>query len=610
MAAPFVTVRFHAADADADTLHTFQPVRGDSGSPAAPEKEFANDEAAARFYLARLLSTHADRAAHSLVASPGPAILPNLILAQSHRFDTAIPMRGPDGRKAGLTILRFDQIRDGHEVFGANAVVELDPKRQPVSMTAELAPPVAFLGLTKSESLKKEDALDRIAKSTGKPASDLKTVEDARLVYFYDENARRMRLTFFFKGVPAAPADFANLASWREWHGDSLDPPPSLCYPEVDYLVDAHDGEIVLSYSAAHYALDSLTSLKGVDESDVHQEFYGQVSGNSFELVDSLTGTRTYDLDFQEVGGTLASSGLQIPAADLATNYRAAVSACVNARRVYDFFSSVLNRHGVDNKEDTELVSVINCTLHGVNPSPREWRNACWWKGRMWYGQQNDPDRGRYVSFAEHLDVVAHELTHGITESTAKLVYRDLSGALNESFSDIFGIIIKNWYDTGQPLGKDRTPGRDGMHKGWSWEIGSGLGKDGGPLRDMEHPEKTGDPGHMHEYDPKYKQDSGGVHRYSAIHNKAVYHVMTARGDNGKFMFTPREVALLYYLALLNLKPFSDFTDALHALLRAASTFYLGDLAVRQPKLSAIVTAYQKVGIEVVKAEAPVGAKP
>src|SRR4029077_20674676 len=120
--------------------------------------------------------------------------------------------------------------------------------------------------------------------------------------------------------------------------------------------------------------------------------------------------------------------------------------------------------------------------------------------GKMWYGQDAGPD-GKLRSFSRFLDVIAHELTHGVTEHTSNLIYKDQSGALNESFSDILGIIIANWDPT--------NPDRDVST--WTWQLGVGLGDKGGPLRDLSNPKATGDPDHMKDF-LKTRQDSGGVH--------------------------------------------------------------------------------------------------
>ena len=67
----------------------------------------------------------------------------------------------------------------------------------------------------------------------------------------------------------------------------------------------------------------------------------------------------------------------------------------------------------------------------------------------MWYGQTKD-GAGKLRSYARHLDIIAHELAHGLTEFTANLVYLQQSGALNESSSDIFGTIIKTGTEINQ----------------------------------------------------------------------------------------------------------------------------------------------------------------
>src|SRR5262249_7704916 len=100
---------------------------------------------------------------------------------------------------------------------------------------------------------------------------------------------------------------------------------------------------------------------------------------------------------------------------------RAAVSAHVHATRVYDFYKSVLFRDGIDDK-GMDLVSIVNCT-YDQDESPPEWHNAVWHENKMWYGQDLAAT-GTLRSFARFLDVIAHELTHGVTEHTSNLVYQ------------------------------------------------------------------------------------------------------------------------------------------------------------------------------------------
>ena len=180
----------------------------------------------------------------------------------------------------------------------------------------------------------------------------------------------------------------------------------------------------------------------------------------------------------------------------------AAISAHVHAGQVWDFYNSILQRKSVDD-EGMELVSIVNCTSpDDVEPGgdPNEWGNAIWWENRMWYGQMKNK-KGELVSVATYLDIIGHELTHGVTEKSSALIYQGQSGALNESFSDIMGVIIFNWY----------TRGPDSPVSEWTWEIGAGWGGDGLPLRDMSNPGRTGDPAHMKQF-LRTREDSGGVH--------------------------------------------------------------------------------------------------
>ena len=104
----------------------------------------------------------------------------------------------------------------------------------------------------------------------------------------------------------------------------------------------------------------------------------------------------------------------------------AAVDAHANAQKTYDYFKKTFGRNSVDNKGQ-QLISAVH-----VNTN---WNNASWNGRTMSYG---DGDGILYHNFAGGLDVAAHEMAHGVTQHTANLIYRNESGALNESMSDIF----------------------------------------------------------------------------------------------------------------------------------------------------------------------------
>jgi bacillolysin len=227
---------------------------------------------------------------------------------------------------------------------------------------------------------------------------------------------------------------------------------------------------------------------------------------------------------------------------------------------------------------------VVNVT-YGAAPGSRVWRNAVWHNGRMWYGQNAASDG--FVSLSRELDIIAHELTHGVIDHSSQLVYQNESGALNESFCDIVGVIVKNWY--GAPDREDVTT--------WNWEIGSDFRGPGKPLRDLQDPTRTGMPDH---YSNRVTgpADYGGVHTNSNIHNKAAYNVLNATDDVGERVLPVRDAATLYYLSLVRLSPRATFREARQLLCDVAKTYYAGDPALRDRKISVIQSAYAAVGIE------------
>jgi bacillolysin len=367
----------------------------------------------------------------------------------------------------------------------------------------------------------------------------------------------------------------------------------------MDYLVDAHDGEVVYYFSATAM-IDIPVKCSGVDENGTAVEFFGRRSdaGASFELRDPLRDVITYDMKLADLAADppLPGGPVQNTTTDWTSTNKAAVSAHFNTSTVCSFYNGVLFRDGIDDK-GMDLVNLVNC-CHSRYSAPPIWRNASWspQKKRMQYGQVRGPS-GALVSYSRFLDVIAHELTHGVTQTTSGLVYRDQSGALNESFSDIFGIIIKNWDDRHADGGNVST---------WDWELGSGLGPDGLPLRDLRDPTRgrcrlgpgqVGPcPAHMNDY-VRTTDDAGGVHINSNIHNKAAHNVLTARDAGGNRLFTPREVAILYYLCLARLTQLATFSDARNGLISVALSLYAGDATERQAKVDAIERSYAAVGI-------------
>lgn len=171
------------------------------------------------------------------------------------------------------------------------------------------------------------------------------------------------------------------------------------------------------------------------------------------------------------------------------------------------FYHEVLARTSIDD---------AGARLLGTVHYGREYQNAFWNGERMVFG---DGDGEIFGRFTASLDVIGHELTHGVIERTANLTYSGQSGALNESLSDVFGVLVAQY-----------AAGQDAA--GADWLVGADLllpGVDGVALRNLLHPGTAYDdprlgtdpqPDHMDRY-VDTRDDNGGVHYNSGIPNRA-----------------------------------------------------------------------------------------
>jgi Zn-dependent metalloprotease len=556
---------FHAAERPREELESRPEFRGVRSAAAdRVDAGFSSDEGAARHYLGQILDEDERSAMRGIVAPERPEVVPDL------RLESVQELPG-----TGTRLVRFDQTKDSIPVFGGHAVCEVGEDRALVSASGEVA---EVSGVSPIATISQAEALKALAGQLGIDAGSIEDTAPPELQFFIDESAGDWHLVWLFHGVAAAPPDFKP-------RGHGLGRSPRDLHPRFDYLVDAHDGSLVYHYSAVP-VVAAPTYGSGVDEHGSQVSFLGQMDGSEFELRDPLRRVATYDLRFGDIGDPSLGDPVRDDDGNLGEEMKGVVSAHANASAVDDFFRGVLKRNGIDDK-GMELVSVVNCT-YSEHQSPPEWHNAVWWDNRMWYGQASDGDGG-LRSFARFRDVAAHELTHGVTEKTADLVYRDQSGALNESYSDILGIMVKNW--------DFERPEDGGDVSGWDWQLGAGLGRDGRPLRDLSDPARTGDPAHMADY-LHTSSDNGGVHTNSNIHNKAAHNVLTATEADGSRTFTPRDCAYMFYVGLTRLGRLSDFHDSMVAVSDAAASLWRADPPTRDRKVAAVRAAFEEVGIE------------
>jgi len=292
-----------------------------------------------------------------------------------------------------------------------------------------------------------------------------------------------------------------------EWHSRLLIAPTSGRYFHAVenrrddsrwfHWVDAETGSLLNAY-------DGLTHGSGVGVVGDTKDLTGltSFSGGQYQLVSQDGRQRTYDAQNSNspraLPGLLASDGDDLWNAPGTTSpgQPALVDAQFYARVTDNYY---LGRHGFDWLAHYSQGMVSSAHVK------RNYNNAYWNGTQMAYG---DGDGTLFIEFSGDLDVVGHELSHGVTEATSNLIYQNESGALNEAFSDIMGTAIEFYNGSG------------------NWTIGEDIGIDSGPyangIRNMADPNEDGDPSH---YADRYTgtSDNGGVHTNSGIANHWFY---------------------------------------------------------------------------------------
>lgn len=252
-----------------------------------------------------------------------------------------------------------------------------------------------------------------------------------------------------------------------------------------------------------------------------------------------------------------------------------AIDAAHNfAIATYDYYSNIHGRDSIDGA-GMPLVSRVHYS--------RNYNNAFWDGTQMTYG---DGDGVTFDPLSLDADVVAHELTHGVTERTSGLIYRNQSGALNEAWSDIFGAMVDR--QAGGATGDD------------IWLIGEDIytpGTSGDALRNMADPAEFGD---FDYYPGRYTgtSDNGGVHWNSGIANLA-FQLLVDGGTHprGKTSVAVSSIGFdaaadIFYAAnAFCLTPSSDFAAA-----RDCTAYFAGELYTSQEE-SAVHAAWDAVGV-------------
>jgi Zn-dependent metalloprotease len=266
------------------------------------------------------------------------------------------------------------------------------------------------------------------------------------------------------------------------------------------------------------------------------------------------------------------------PSGDVAVN-----EAYDGAGYTYDLFWNIYQRNSIDN-QGMSLLSTVHYQ--------RGYDNAFWNGQQMVYGDGDEglpPAQQLFNRFTISVDVIGHELTHGVTEHEANLVYSNQSGALNESWSDVFGSLVKQ--------NRNNQTARNA-----DWIIGEGLftaNVHGVGIRSMKAPGTAYDdpvlgkdpqPATMSGY-VSTTQDNGGVHLNSGIPNHAFY--VTAYEIDG---YAWEKAGKIWYTTLTSrLSSTASFQDAANATYAVAGDLYGANSLEQQ----AVQKGWAEVGITV-----------
>ncbi|AWV99107.1 M4 family metallopeptidase [Arcticibacterium luteifluviistationis] len=462
----------------------------------------------------------------------------------------------------GLSHLKFQQEYNGVKIYGAEIVTHADDKKVK-TLNGKVFPTPNNLSLKpkidKKEAIilgLKELAKISIIQKDGFENGFFEIAQDqADLVIYHKEEIPVLAYEMTLK--------------------------PNLLERWVVFM-DAQTGEIIDKYNHT-CTLDGVFQTSAKDLNGFTRSFNIIQSGSSYFMLDPskpmfdngqsklpdapVGAVWTIDALDSRISGEMEFA--HVTSNDGTTWSPTAVSAHNNASICYDFYRTKFDRNSLNGKGGN-IISVINIT----DEDGKGMDNAYWNGEFMGYGNGAQG----FKPLAGALDVAGHEMTHGVIENTARLEYRNQSGALNESFADIFGALI------------DRD----------DWTLGEDVVKSNvfpsGALRSLENPNQGGqnDPGYQPKNMSQYvylrdtpSEDNGGVHINSGIPNHAFYLFATANGMNKD------KAEKVYYHTLSNyITRTSKFVDLRLAVIQGTKDLYGEGL-----ESAAAASAFDQVGI-------------
>jgi Zn-dependent metalloprotease len=469
---------------------------------------------------ADLRAASPEQAARSVLAEYAPL----LGLGDAHK-DLRLLSQHP--ASASRSFVRFQQTYQAIPVVGGEIIVQLNPANQVLSIGGELLPDLALdtrPGI--SAAAARQTALEKLAKDYGLAPDDLR--------------ASPPELWIFNPALLGGPGLRSNRLVWRmEVTHDS----PGAEELREFMLVDAQLGHVALAFNKIAAAKNRIVCDKGGTRDN---------NTNPNDNCDQVA-------EYVRTEGGAASGVTDV---NLAYDY---------SGLTYDYYFTNFGRDSIDGA-GMNLVSLVRYCPAASTGQGCPYGNAYWNGVQMTYG----------AGYAAADDVVAHELTHGVTENSANLFYYFQAGAINESMSDVFGELV------------DLTDGVGNDAAGVRWQLGEDLSI--GAIRNMSNPPAFGDPDRTGSanftLDSSYV-DSGGVHTNSGVNNKAAFLMVDGGTFNGQTVvgLGTAKVGQIYYEALTGLMTSGTDYQDLYYYLRQACTNLIGQFSITSTDCQQVTNA-------------------
>lgn len=460
--------------------------------------------------------------------------------------------------------IRYNQVYQGIPVWGKEITLHLDKSNKVLSMNSIYTPTPEIE--IKVEAEDKDKVKDEVA---GIAIDDLKKntrFEDLAPVY---------KKLLNYKGPDVEKVIWHNDMDGKAHLAYKIEIRPNLI-SRWRYFIDVNSGAILEKYNTARY--DGATTGQGIDLNGVSREVRVFQSNGVYYMYDvsremfnnnNSENPKGMIITFNNKYSDLSQTTSPEVFYSLNNQWSdpASVSMHYSMGFVYEYFKTTHGRNSLDNM-GMNITSVIHVTEEGQG-----YDNAYWNGQFMVFGDGGE----LFKPLPGALDVVGHEMTHGVVEFTVGLEYKYQSGALDEAFADWGGAMV------------DRD----------NWLIGENIVKPqyypSGAMRNMEDPHNGGSPSdhywlpaHMNEYqDLNIENDNGGVHVNCGIINKATALIGNAIGK--------QKLEEIYYriLDFRYLNKQSQFVDMRIAAVKSATELYGASSA----ETNAVKAAFDAVGI-------------